>query len=154
MAFVRVACRLTGLSLAFAAFMHWTAGFAFSAGLVDFLLSLRNPIANHPLMLVLQGLVMAAIYYFGFDFAIKKFNLMTPGREELVEEAEEASVEADAADDKYMKQAKKIFAAIGGSDNINVVDNCTTRLRLQLKDTNKINQNAINFRCCRDECVG
>lgn len=133
----------TGLSLAFAAFMHWTAGFAFSAGLVDFLLSLRNPIANHPLMLVLQGLVMAAIYYFGFDFAIKKFNLMTPGREELVEEAEEASVEADAADDKYMKQAKKIFAAIGGSDNINVVDNCTTRLRLQLKDTNKINQNAI-----------
>ena len=67
----------TGISLAFAAFMHWTAGFAFSAGFVDFFLSLKNPVANHPMMLVVQGLVFAAIYYFGFRFAITKFNLMT-----------------------------------------------------------------------------
>ena len=48
----------TGISLAFA-FMHWTAGFAFSAGFVDFFLSLKNPVANHPMMLVVQGLVFA-----------------------------------------------------------------------------------------------
>lgn len=73
---------LTGLSLAVAAFFHWTAGFGFSAGLVDFVLSFRLPLANQPYMLILQGLVFAALYYFLFKFLIAKFNLMTPGREE------------------------------------------------------------------------
>lgn len=133
----------TGLSLAFAAFMHWTAGFAFSAGLVDYVLSLKNPIANQPLWLIVQGLVMAAIYYFGFDFAIKKFHLMTPGREELGEDDGVEEVTTDDSDDKYTVQAKKIYAALGGSDNLQVVDNCTTRLRLKLNDTDNINENAI-----------
>lgn len=61
--------------------MHWTASFSFSGGLVDYLLSFRMPLANQPYMLLVQGLVMAVIYYFGFDFAIKRFNLKTPGRE-------------------------------------------------------------------------
>ena len=135
----------TGLSLAFAAFMHWTAGFAFSAGLVDFIMSLKNPIANQPLMLVVQGLVMAVIYYFGFDFAIKKFHLMTPGREPITaeDEADDLALASDSDDDKYTTQAKKIYAALGGADNLTVIDNCTTRLRLQLKDTNTINEAAI-----------
>lgn len=135
---------LTGLSLAFAAFMHWTAGFAFSAGLVDFVLSFKNPIANEPYMLILQGLVLAVIYYFGFDFAIKKFNLMTPGREPLeVDVPVGPTVTTATSDDKYTTQAKQIFAALGGSDNLQVVDNCTTRLRLQLADTSKIDEAAI-----------
>lgn len=133
---------LTGLSLAFAAFMHWTAGFTFSAGLVDFILSARMPIANMPYMLIVQGMVMAVIYYFTFDFAIKKFNLMTPGRE-----AEVATSTADVAeavgDDKYSLKAKRIYMALGGFDNLLVVDNCTTRLRLQLADTQKIDEPAI-----------
>lgn len=132
----------TGLSLGFAAFMHWTAGFSFSAGLVDYILSFRLPLANMPYMLIVQGLVMAVIYYFGFNFAIKKFNLMTPGREEVVAD-ETSDIATDESDDKYSIQAKKIYAAIGGFENIDVVDNCTTRLRLTLKDTGKINQNAI-----------
>lgn len=135
----------TGLSMAFAAFMHWTAGFSFSAGLVDYVLSLKNPIANHPLMLILQGIVMAVIYYFGFNFAIQKFNLMTPGRELVTDEDDEAqvSIQTSDKDDKYSIQAKKIYVAIGGTDNISAVDNCTTRLRLQLKDTDKIDEAAI-----------
>ncbi|UQS84180.1 N-acetylglucosamine-specific PTS transporter subunit IIBC [Bombilactobacillus thymidiniphilus] len=133
---------LTGLSLAFAAIMHWTAGFTFSAGLVDYLLSLRVPIANMPLMLLVQGVVMAVIYYVTFNFAIKKFNLMTPGREPL-EEVNTPTEIIDAADDKFMRQAKQIYAALGGSANLTVVDNCTTRLRLQLKDTAKIETAAI-----------
>lgn len=132
----------TGLSLAFAAFMHWTAGFSFSAGLVDYILSFNLPLANMPYMLIVQGLVMAVIYYFGFDFAIKKFNLMTPGREKIVDE-DIAEVAADDNDDKYTIQAKKIYAALDGAENIDVVNNCTTRLRLTLKDTDKVNQNAI-----------
>lgn len=134
---------LTGLSLAFAAFMHWTAGFAFSAGLVDYSLSFHMAIANKPYMLIVQGLVMAVIYYFTFDFAIKKFNLMTPGREPDVVEDESTAVATDENDDKYTVQAKKIYAAIGGKNNIKVIDNCTTRLRLQLNDPQAVNQPAV-----------
>ncbi|BAP85162.1 PTS N-acetylglucosamine transporter subunit IIABC [Paucilactobacillus hokkaidonensis JCM 18461] len=136
----------TGLSMAFAAFMHWTAGFTFSAGLVDFTLSWHMPLANHPLMLLVQGVVMAFIYYFGFDFAIKKFNLLTPGREPIEETsgaADDIEVATNASDDKYTIEAKKIYAAIGGKENIKVIDNCTTRLRLQLQDTAKVNQAGV-----------
>lgn len=134
----------TGLSMAFAAFMHWTAGFTFSAGLVDYVLSLHMPIANHPLMLLVQGVVMAFIYYFGFDFAIKKFDLLTPGREPLeTTNGETVEVETSDDDDKYMIAAKKVYSGIGGHDNIKVIDNCTTRLRLQLFDTSKIDQSMI-----------
>jgi len=134
-----------GLSLGFAALMHWTASFSFSGGLVDYLLSFRMPLANKPYMLLVQGLVMAAIYYFGFDFAIKKFDLKTPGREKVAvaETAGTAMVAADATDDKFMRQAKQIYAAIGGHDNISVISNCTTRLRLQLKDTGKVDQPTV-----------
>lgn len=125
-----------GLSLGFAAFMHWTAGFTFSAGLVDYLLSIHMPIANMPLMLIVQGLVMAVIYYFGFNFAIQKFNLMTPGREPLDVDGSDA-VDISDDDDKYTLAAKKVYAGIGGYENIKVIDNCTTRLRLQLFDTDK-----------------
>ena len=137
---------LTGLSMFFAALMHWTAGFTFSAGLVDYILSFHMPIANKPYMLLVQGIVMAFIYYFVFDFAIKKFNLMTPGREPVnVDSASDqsAAVATSDDDDKYMIAAKKIYAGIGGHDNIKVIDNCTTRLRLQLDDTGKANKSQI-----------
>lgn len=136
---------LTGLSMGFAAFMHWTAGFTFSAGLVDYILSFHMPIANKPYMLLVQGIVMAFIYYFVFDFAIKKFNLMTPGREPLDDSANDqtVAVATSDSDDKYMIAAKKIYAGIGGHDNIKVIDNCTTRLRLQLEDTSKANKSQI-----------
>ena len=52
---------LTGLSLFIAALFHWTAGFSFSAGLIDYALSLINPVANHPLMILVQGIVFFAI---------------------------------------------------------------------------------------------
>lgn len=133
----------TGLSLGFAALMHWTAGFSFSAGLVDFLLSFHLPIANRPYMLLVQGLVMAVIYYFGFDFAIKKFNLMTPGRETDELDVSTPEIVTNDNDDQYTVMAKKIYAAIGGKENIKVIDNCTTRLRLQLKDPQLVNQAAV-----------
>lgn len=131
----------TGLSLAVSAFFHWTAGFAFSAGFVDYFLSLKNPVANQPLMLVLQGLVFAAIYYFGFRFAITKFNLMTPGREEG--DGEETPDIDMVGDSKHAAMAQKIYDALGGSANVQAIDNCTTRLRLQLKDTGAVNESQI-----------
>ncbi|MBO0482653.1 N-acetylglucosamine-specific PTS transporter subunit IIBC [Candidatus Enterococcus courvalinii] len=130
----------TGISLAVSAFFHWTAGFAFSAGFVDYFLSLKNPVANQPLMLLVQGAVFAVIYYFGFRFAIQKFNLMTPGREAGTGEE---TPEVATREEKFSHLATEIYLALGGIENVQVIDNCTTRLRLQVKDTNQVNQEKI-----------
>lgn len=76
---------LTGISVYIAASMQWIAGFGFSAGLVDMVLSTRNPLAVNWYMLIAQGLVFSVIYYTVFRTAIVKFNLATPGREDLDE---------------------------------------------------------------------
>ena len=76
---------LTGISVFIAATMHWIAGFGFSAGLVDMVLSSRNPLAVSWYMLLVQGIVFFAIYYFVFRFAINAFNLKTLGREDKAE---------------------------------------------------------------------
>jgi len=133
---------LTGLSMFVAAFFHWTAGFNFSAGLIDFVLSLRVPIANQPYMLLVQGLVFAVIYYFVFLFVIKQFNLKTPGREDKSDDVAE-EIAAASGDERYMLLADEIYEGLGGRDNVDVIDNCTTRLRLQVKDTSKVDQSKI-----------
>lgn len=142
---------LTGLSLAFAAAMHWASGFNFSAGFVDFILAWPSSSARQPWMLIVQGLVMAVIYFFVFDFAIKKFNLMTPGREPAGADTEDvagvaeevAAAPSGASNDAYTVKAKKIYAALGGDDNVDSVDFCTTRLRVVVKDMGKVNSAAI-----------
>lgn len=80
---------LTGISVFIAASMHWMAGFGFSAGFIDLVLSTRNPLAQGWYMLVVQGLVFFVIYYVIFKFAIEKFNLKTPGREDDDDTVEE-----------------------------------------------------------------
>lgn len=131
---------LTGISMFVAALFHWTAGFNFSAGFIDFFLSLRVPIANKPYMLILLGLVMAVVYYFTFMFVIKKFNLMTPGREEGTGEE---TLDLATGNDKFSALADNIYAALGGVSNVTSIDNCTTRLRLQVKDTKQVDQSKI-----------
>ena len=133
---------LTGISMFIAALFHWTAGFNFSAGLVDFVLSLRVPIANQPLMLVVLGLIMAVVYYFVFTFVIKTFNLMTPGREEG-EGEEDLDLDESFADNKFAALAARIYTGLGGVENVVSIDNCTTRLRLVVKDTAKADQDKI-----------
>lgn len=135
---------LTGLSLAVAAMFHWTAGFGFSAGLVDFVLSSRLPLANQPYMLLVQGLVFAVIYYSVFRFLIVKFNFKTPGREDDTEdENENADLSAAQGKEKFAVMASQIYAALGGDANVTSVDNCITRLRLEVKDMNVVDQDKI-----------
>ncbi|MGW3040127.1 PTS transporter subunit EIIC [Kitasatospora sp. NPDC001159] len=55
-------------------------GFTFSGGLIDYALAWSK--ATNPWMIIPIGLVFAALYYFLFRFAITKFNLKTPGRED------------------------------------------------------------------------
>lgn len=69
---------LTGVSMAVSAAIGARDGFGFSAGLIDYLLNFN--IASKPLLLLLIGVVYAAVYYFGGRFVIRRFNLPTPGR--------------------------------------------------------------------------
>ncbi|MFE8696178.1 N-acetylglucosamine-specific PTS transporter subunit IIBC [Cytobacillus sp. FJAT-53684] len=132
---------LTGLSLFIAATFQWTAGFGFSAGFIDFFLSLRIPIANMPLMLVVQGLGFAVIYYFLFRFLIVKFNLKTPGREDETDEANEDTT--TASNDQFADLASKIYDGLGGNANIVAVDYCATRLRVEVNHMDQVDQKAI-----------
>ncbi|MEG6573588.1 N-acetylglucosamine-specific PTS transporter subunit IIBC [Caldibacillus debilis] len=131
---------LTGLSLTIAALFHWTAGFGFSAGFIDFFLSSRLPLANQPLMLIVQGLVFAVIYYFLFRFFITKFDLKTPGREDEEGDGETANL---SAKERFAVMAKKIYEGLGGDENVVSIDNCITRLRVEVKDMNAVDQEKI-----------
>ncbi|MDP2571499.1 N-acetylglucosamine-specific PTS transporter subunit IIBC [Vibrio penaeicida] len=125
---------LTGISLFIAASMEWMAGFGFSAGLVDFVLSSQNPLATQWYMLIPQGLVFGLLYYVLFRVAIAKFNLKTLGRGE--EMAEEGAENID-------QLAAKYIAELGGKENLVTIDNCITRLRLEVKSTENINDEAL-----------
>ncbi|MFV0288766.1 MAG: N-acetylglucosamine-specific PTS transporter subunit IIBC [Mycoplasmatales bacterium] len=131
---------LTGISLFIAAQFHFINGFGFSGGFVDFILNYKNPLATAPYMLVVQGLVFAAIYYFTFDFAIKKFNLLTPGRTKG--EFDEAEEEYASSSEKYQVLAQKIYDIVG-KDNLKEVDNCATRLRLTVENSEEIDADKI-----------
>lgn len=143
---------LTGVSMFIAATFEWTAGFSFSAGFIDFFLSTFNPIANQPYMLILQGLVFFVIYYFLFRIIIVKFDLVTPGRDASVlsesgdttetQEAGEQPAEGKSSN-KYSKKASIILDGLGGKENIETVDYCTTRLRINVHDDETIDESLI-----------
>ncbi|MBS4197386.1 N-acetylglucosamine-specific PTS transporter subunit IIBC [Lederbergia citri] len=133
---------LTGLSLTIAALFQWTSGFAFSAGFIDYFLSLRIPLANQPYMLLLQGLVFGVIYYFLFRYLIVKFDLKTPGREDEDIDSEEDS-RIITGKERFAIMAAKIYEGLGGDANVTSVDNCITRLRVEVKDMNAVDQEKI-----------
>lgn len=131
---------LTGISLTIAALFGWTAGFGFSAGFVDFFLSSRLPLANQPYMLIVQGLVFAVLYYVIFRALIQALNLKTPGRED---DEEKEMVSSSTGEDKYRQMAETIYTALGGDANVRTVDNCVTRLRLEVEDMKQVDQAKI-----------
>lgn len=122
---------LMGLSVFIASTMEWTAGFGFSAGFVDMLLSSQNPLANKWYMLLVMGVGFFFLYFIIFYFLIGWLNLKTPGRGE--DEAEDAADSA-TGDDKTAADAARIIEGLGGKDNIDSLDYCTTRLRVGVKD--------------------
>ena len=137
---------LTGLSLLIASLFHWTAGFSFSAGLIDYVLSLINPIANHPLMLLVQGIVFFILYYVIFRIMIKVLNLNTIGRgDNLLADpvVEETTTTDKSKSGEYHQPATQILEGLGGKSNIDSLTNCATRLRLELKDNTIIDEQKI-----------
>lgn len=130
---------LTGIAVFLAASFNWMAGFGFSAGFVDFVLSLKNPNANSPFMLIVLGLVFFVIYYLVFVAAIKMFNLKTPGREDTDEEI----IEEKNTKVSHSQLASSLIPLLGGAENIEEVDYCTTRLRLRVKESANVDDAKI-----------
>ncbi|MNC07680.1 PTS system glucose-specific EIICBA component [compost metagenome] len=116
-------------------------GMTFSGGFIDFVLFGIIPNRTAWWLVIPVGLALALIYYFGFRFVIRKFNLMTPGREEDTNEEEEVNTESvsRAGDDL----PRNILSALGGKENITHLDACITRLRVEVKDKAGVDKNRL-----------
>ena len=121
--------------------LGFRAGFSFSAGATDLLFSSTLPAAQKTVLIIPLGIAAFVVFYFVFLFAIKKFDLKTPGREDDDDLEEEKKVQL--ASDDYTEIAKKILAGCGGKGNIVSIDNCVTRLRLEVRDMTAVNDKAI-----------
>jgi PTS system N-acetylglucosamine-specific IIC component len=127
---------LTGVSMALMHALDVRLGFTFSAGLFDFLLSAGK---GHNALLVLPvGLAYFAVYYGMFTFFIRKYDLMTLGREETPIAAESASSSGAGSE-----RARAFVSALGGAGNLISIDACTTRLRLQVADNGRVDEAAL-----------
>ena len=130
---------LTGISVAIVTVLGPRAGFNFSAGLVDFVLSFKAPMAVNPMMLLPIGAVFGVIYYVVFRFVITRFNLKTPGRED--DDLDETAIVLDTSD--FDGMAAVILEGLGGKENVTSLDNCITRLRLEIKDYTRVDEKKI-----------
>lgn len=132
---------LAGISAFVVSILGVRVGFNFSAGLVDYILSFKAPMANKPLMMIPIGLVFAVIYYVVFRFVITKFNLQTPGRED--DDDVEAEMNVTLSNNDFTAVAATVLAGLGGKENVKSLDNCITRLRLEVKDYTKVDEKKI-----------
>ena len=120
--------------------LGFRAGFSFSAGAMDLLFSASLPAAAKTWLIIPLGIAAFLVFYFVFLFAIKKFDIKTPGREDDDVEAEK---NVQLASDDFTAIAKQILAGCGGKENIASIDNCVTRLSLEVKDMTQVDDKAI-----------
>lgn len=131
---------LAGITAGITVALPVRAGFSFSGGAIDMVLSSVTPLAQNPWLILPIGLVVGVIYYAVFRFVITKFNLKTPGREEDDVELEKRII---LANDNFTEIAGLILEGLGGKGNITSLDNCVTRLRLEVKDYTLVNEKKI-----------
>ena len=115
--------------------------FPFSAGAMDLFFSASLPAAALLWLIIPLGIAAFLVFYFVFLFAIKKFDLKTPGRED--DDDLEAEKNVELASDDFTAIAAKILEGCGGKENIASIDNCVTRLRLEVKDMTAVNDKVI-----------
>lgn len=127
---------LDGLAFMMADVFNITVGQTFSGGFIDFLLFgvLQGNSKTNFLWVIPIGIIWFIMYYFIFRFLITKFNFKTPGRED------EVTTEAVEATDR----AQTIIKALGGKENIDVVDCCATRLRVTLNTDKEVDKSMLS----------
>ncbi|WP_237728716.1 PTS transporter subunit EIIC [Paenibacillus sp. OSY-SE] len=126
----------TGVAMMLTAWLDIRAGFGFSAGFIDMVITWTN--GRHMWLLLLLGLIYFGLYYTVASLAIKVFHLQTPGRRETA--LHEAVQPTGLLSDELESKLEQIIGCVGGMSNIRSVDACITRLRLQLWDDAKVDE--------------
>ena len=130
---------LYGVFAAVTVALGFRAGFSFSAGLTDLVFSASLPAHAKTWMILPLGIAAAIVFYLVFRFAITKFDLKTPGRED--DDIDETKIEL--ANNDFTAMAAIILEGLGGKENVTSVDNCITRLRLEIKDYTAVDEKKI-----------
>ena len=131
---------LYGIFTVVTVLLGFRAGFSFSAGATDLFFSAFLPAAEKTWLIIPLGLAAFVVFYVVFRFAITKFDLKTPGREDDDTE-EEKNVKL--ANNDFTAVAAVILEGVGGAENVTSVANCITRLRLEVKDSTKVDEKLI-----------
>ncbi len=131
---------LYGIFTVIVYYLNFRAGFCFSGGATDLIFSATLPAAQNTWLILPLGIAAFAVFYFVFRFAITKWDLKTPGREDDDVESEKKVV---LSNDNFTEVAAIILEGIGGKDNVTSIDNCITRLRLEVKDNTLVDEKII-----------
>lgn len=131
---------LYGIFTVITVILGFRAGFSFSAGATDLVFSATLPAAEKTWLIIPLGIAAFAVFYLVFRFAIVKFDLKTPGREDDDVEAEKKVV---LSNDNFTEVAKIILEGLGGKGNVKSLDNCITRLRLEINDYTQVDEKKI-----------
>ena len=130
---------LYGIFASITVALGFRAGFCFSAGATDLLFGASLPAAANYLVMIPMGLAAFVVFYLVFRFAITKWNLKTPGREDDVD----SELKIELANDDYTTMAQIILEGVGGKENLTSIDHCITRLRLEVKDRLLVDEKKI-----------
>ena len=130
---------LYGVFAAITVGLGFRAGFCFSAGATDLLFSASLPAAAKTWLIIPMGIAAFAVFFAVFYFAIKKWDLKTPGRED----DQDGEMKIELANDDYTAMASIILEGLGGKDNVVSAEHCITRLRLEVKDRLLVNEAKI-----------
>ena len=131
---------LYGIFTTITVLLGFRAGFSFSAGLTDLVFSASLPAAQKTWLILPLGAAAFVVFYLVFRFAITAFDLKTPGREDDDDELDAKAV-LDTSD--FDGVAAIILEGLGGKENVVSLDNCITRLRLEVKDHTQVNEKKI-----------
>lgn len=131
---------LYGIFTVITVLLGFRAGFSFSAGATDLVFSAPLPAAAKTWLILPLGIAAFIVYYLVFRFAIVKFNLKTPGREDDDTEEEKKAVLSNS---DYTEVARIVLEGLGGKENVTSLDNCITRLRMEIKDYTLVDEKKI-----------
>lgn len=133
---------LYGVFTYITAISGFRAGFSFSAGATDLLFSASLPAAQNTWMIIPLGAAAFVVFYLVFRFMIKKFNLPTPGDAETAADVATAA-SGNSCDVVSGVNIPLIIEGLGGKDNILTMDNCATRLRVELKEISVVDEKTL-----------
>ena len=123
-------------------YVGFRGGFCFSAGATDLIFSASLPAAAKTWTIIPLGIAAFIVFFVVFDFAIRKFDLKTPGREDEDEEIESEKKITLKSND-YTALATAVLEGVGGKANVTGLDYCATRLRFEVKDSTNVKEKEI-----------